>query len=138
MQHYIKVNNGAFESFMDYIQHVLQSAKSFGSKSSILSILAWVLAILVGALTASYLVKAPTLISVGLFALIFLIIIAILIAFFYCLFTGKTDFLRSEKFNLEKLAIEKQSSSDSLIDVHSSPKSLPNTVKVIEPVQEEQ
>ena len=138
MQIYLKSNNGAYESFMDYIKQILQHAQSFGSKSSILSVLAWIFGSILGSITLAGIFNAPEWLLIGLFSILVLLILAILAAFFYCLFTNKTDILRSEKYNIEKLAIEKQSSSDSLIDVHSAPPKLPNTINIIEPVQEDQ
>jgi len=114
MQTYLKLNNEAYESFMDYVKHILQQTNSFGSRSSILSILAWILGSLLCATTLASIFKADKLILIGLFILVVIMIIAILVAFFFCLFTNKTDILRSEKFNIEKLALEKHVPEDSL------------------------
>ena len=114
MQTYLKLNNEAYESFMDYVKHILQQANSFGSRSSILSILAWILGSLLCATTLASIFNADKLILIGLFILVVIMIIAILVAFLFCLFTNKTDILRSEKFNIEKLALEKHVPEDSL------------------------
>ena len=68
--------------------------------------------------------------------MIFLLIMAY--TFLYCLHKGDTDALRSEKFNIEKIALEKQSSSDNLIDVHATPLAISNTGNTIEAVQDDQ
>lgn len=114
MQLYLKSNNGIYEKLMDYVKQILQQANAFGSKSSILSILAWISGSILAAITLSSIFKAEKWISIGLFVLLILMIISILVAFFFCLFTNKTDALRSEKFNIEKLAIEKHIPEDSL------------------------
>ena len=138
MQTYLNSNTEAYESFMDYVKQIIQQANSFGSRSSVLSILAWILGSLLCATTLAGIFKADKLILIGLFVLVVLMIIAILVAFFFCLFTDRTDILRSEKFNIEKLALEKQSSSDNLIDVHSTPIGHSKNMDLIEPVQEDQ
>lgn len=114
MQTYLKLNNEAYESFMDYIKHVLSQANSFGSRSSILSILAWILGSILASITLAGIFKAEKWILIGLFGLLVLMIISVLIAFFFCLFTNRTDVLRSERFNIEKMALEKHIPEDSL------------------------
>lgn len=114
MQLYLELNNEACESCMDYFKHILQHAKSFGSRSSILSVLAWIFGTLFFFITIAGIFKSPTWLLIAMFSLLVLVLISILVAFFYCLFTGNTDILRSEKFVIEKLAIEKQISGDSL------------------------
>ncbi|OTG82347.1 hypothetical protein [Acinetobacter sp. ANC 4648] len=143
MQTYLKLNNEAYESFMEFVKHVLSQANSFGSRSSILSILAWILGSILAAITLSSIFKAEKWILIGLFALLVLMIFSVLVAFFFCLFTNKTDALRSEKFNIEKLAIEKHVPEDSLngqlktINSATNTKVLSTSVDSIEAVDDE-
>lgn len=103
---------------MDIFKHMAHQANSFGSKSSVLSCLIWALGTLLMALTGSIVFNADMFIKIGIFLLIVLIIIVMVISFLFCLFTGKTDVLRSEKYNISKMMIEKQSSSDSVTGIN--------------------
>lgn len=137
MQTYLKTSNEACESFMDFVKQIFQHANSYGSKSSILSPLIWIVLGILGPLVMSS-IFAPAWVSV-LLAVVFVIFILILAyVYLYCLHKGDTDALRSEKFNIEKIALEKQSSSDSLIDVNPTPLTPPRIENTVEAVQEDQ
>ena len=123
---------------MNYAKHILNHASSFGSRSSVLSILAWIFGAILASITISGALKAPFWLLIGLFIILIVLVIAILIAFFYCLFNDKTDILRSEKFNIEKLAIERQASGDDLTGIESNIVSNTLVVLPVESVEEEE
>lgn len=137
MQGYLRLNNEAYKSFMDYLKHILQHAKSFGSRSSILSVLAWIFGTLFFSITLAGVLKAETWLLIAMFLLLVVVLISILVAFFYCLFTGNTDILRSEKFVIEKLAIEKQVASDSVTGTQTITHNNTNHVNSIETVEDD-
>ncbi|MDV7386048.1 type IV secretion system protein [Acinetobacter baumannii] len=113
MQQYLKLNNEAYESFMDLVKQILQQANSYGSRSSILSVLLWVIFGLIAPFIISS-IFAPIWVSILLAVLLVLFLLLLAFVFLYCLLKGRTDELRSEKFVISKLAIENQIPEDSL------------------------
>ncbi|TCB73199.1 hypothetical protein [Acinetobacter sp. ANC 4177] len=125
MQTYLKLNNEAYESFMDYIKQIFQHASSYGSRSSILSILLWIIfGFLAPLIIASIFAPPWVAILFAVILVVFLIIFAYV--YLYCLHKGNIDALRSEKFVISKMAIEKQTSSDSVTGVQTVPHELGN------------
>lgn len=104
---------------MDFVRHIFNHANSYGSRSSILSLWAWLIATLLASMTITSVFNAPKFVIIVLTILLVITLFAAMVAFFYCLFTGDTDALRSEKFNIEKLAIEKQVMGDNLTGTQS-------------------
>ncbi|MEQ1322125.1 hypothetical protein [Acinetobacter soli] len=136
MRIYLKNNNEAYESFMDYIKQIFQHAQSYGSKSSILSILLWIIFGVIGPMILAS-IFAPQWVAI----LLAVILVSFLVLFAYtylrCLHTGDTDSLRSEKFVISKMAIAKQSSSDSETGVQKLPEKIPRLSNVVESVQDD-
>ena len=95
----------------DYLKHIFEHASSQGYKSNVVKSLFGLLSIL---LTATIILFKVEAIVFGyiLGSVSILIVFAFLFAYFYCLFKDPT-LLRSEKFILEKTAIEKAMISDS-------------------------
>jgi len=88
------------------IKAFLEHASADGSRSTVLKPLGWLLLICVGAILSVLYMKGPTWIVILFFLAIGIIIILYLFTFIYCLFTDK-DALRTEKYSIQKLAIEK-------------------------------
>lgn len=104
---------------MNIFANLFQHASSYGSRSSILSIWIWVLGMLgMMLLYLSGAIGINNWIIISLFILLVIVILVLIGIYSYCLYTGKTDFLRSEKFVIEKMVIEKQISGDSLTGIH--------------------
>ena len=100
---------------MSFFSKILQQASSYGSKSSILSALIWVLLTFITALLFLVLkLGTNNWVAIGIFVIIFLIVILIIAVYIYCLYKGNTDSLRSEKFVIQKMVIENQIKGDSL------------------------
>ncbi|MBB4036543.1 glucan phosphoethanolaminetransferase (alkaline phosphatase superfamily) [Dysgonomonas hofstadii] len=96
----------------DYLRHIFEHASSQGYKSNVVKSLFGLLSIL---LTATILLFkiGENVFGYILGCLSVLIVLAFLFAYFYCLFKDP-NLLRSEKFVLEKTAIEKALMSDSI------------------------
>jgi len=120
MQIYLKSNNGAYESFMDYIKQIFQHASSYGSRSSILSILLWIIFGFLAPLIISS-IFAPQWVSILLAVILVSFLIIFGYAYLHCLHNGNIDALRSEKFVISKMALEKQTTSDSVTGVQTLP-----------------
>jgi hypothetical protein len=88
--------------------------KSDHSKSTILKPLAWLLGICIALFTSSYSLKADKWISITIAAITLFIIALYLIIYVHSYFKNP-DLLRSEKYTLTKMAIEKSFQGDSLI-----------------------
>lgn len=86
--------------------------KSNHSKSTILKPLGWLLAILVPLFSASYYLKADNWISYSIATLIFIVIVIYLTIYIHAYFKNP-ELLRSEKYTLTKMAIEKSTFGDS-------------------------
>jgi glucan phosphoethanolaminetransferase (alkaline phosphatase superfamily) len=95
----------------------LEQATAQGTKSTILRPLQWMVLVLALALLGALKYQSPTWLLVALFVSLLLLVIALLVAYFYCLFSGKQpliDALRTEHYSIQKLAIEKGYVGDSL------------------------
>jgi hypothetical protein len=91
----------------------LRQATEHGSRSTVLRPLGWVIAILAGSVVAAIEFKAPAWMGITLVSFMGLALLLYLGAFVYCLLTDK-EALRSEKYSIEKLAIEKGIFGDSI------------------------
>lgn len=77
-----------------------------GSRTDVLRPVAWLVTILLGGAIGLQHVGAPSWTMAALIVLLFAIVLMYAGAYIYCLLTNP-DALRSEKFAIEKLAIEK-------------------------------
>ncbi|OFX25759.1 MAG: hypothetical protein A2041_14620 [Bacteroidetes bacterium GWA2_31_9b] len=91
---------------MSIIKELLHKSDASGSKSTILKPLTWLISVITGGIILLLEFNSPNWLII-MFSII--MGVAILIFFFsyiYCLFTDK-DAIRSEKYSIQKLAIEK-------------------------------
>jgi hypothetical protein len=94
----------------------LEQATAQGTKSTILRPLQWMVLVLGLVLIGILKYGAPNWLLVSVFAVLLLFAVALLVAYFYCLFSGKQtliDALRTEHYSIQKLAIEKGFRGDS-------------------------
>jgi len=89
----------------DYLKHILEHATSQGYRSNVLKPLYGLMIILFLAMIVSLWLKMNVVAYICLAFALF-IVVAFLVCYFYCLLKNP-DLLRSEKFNLEKTAMEK-------------------------------
>lgn len=98
---------------LDFIYSLLQQATAAGSKSTVMSDLRWMIAILGACLLGALGVHAPDWASATLVVL--LVIVSFAYVGLYILFALRApDCLRSEKFTIAKIAIEKSVQGDNL------------------------
>jgi hypothetical protein len=98
----------------DLFRSLLQHATTQGSRSTALNPLAWALGIILSAfLVAARIPNAPTWVLLLLGSASALFVLSFVIAYFILLYTDR-DALRSERFTLSKMAIEKSVVGDSL------------------------
>src|SRR5579872_1698013 len=115
------------------ISELLQRATAQGTRSTILRPLQWMTAFLGVILLGALKYQAPPWLIVALFVMLLLPVLALLMAYFFCLFGAVSrgsnpsvnrellDALRSERFVLEHLAIEKGVRGDSTTGlIHSN------------------
>jgi hypothetical protein len=96
---------------VEILQTLLQQANATGSKSTVLQPLIWILCAVLGAVTATA-ASGPFWLSVCLAIFAGLLVATLVGAYIYFAFTNP-DYLRSERFNLSKLQIEKNLLGDS-------------------------
>jgi hypothetical protein len=97
----------------DWVNSFLQQATKTGSRSTVLRPLAWFIGICVTATIGAGEARASGWI-IALFAIFAgLGMLLYLGAYVYCLLGNKEDLLRSEKYSIQKLAIEKGFFGDS-------------------------
>lgn len=123
---------------MNPVKHIFQHASSYGARSSIISPWIWMIGTLLAALSTSAILGAATWVLIFFSVLTTIVLISAMVAYFFCLFKGQTDALRSENFNLEKMALEKQISSDSLTGIQPPQTNQLRDVTQVESVQDEQ
>lgn len=93
----------------EYLKQILEHATSQGYRSNVLKPLYGICIILFLAAIASFYFKAEAMAYICL-CFAFLIVLSFLFCYFYCLFKNP-DLLRSERFNLEKTALERVNQS---------------------------
>jgi hypothetical protein len=98
---------------IELIRSLLQQASAQGSRSTALNPLGWALAIVLSALLASALDHLPSWVSPLLGVLVTIVVIAYLVAYFFLLVKDR-DALRSERFHLSKMAIERSIVGDNI------------------------
>ena len=114
----------------ELIRSFLQRATAHGSRSTALNPLAWCLGILLSALVLAAYAGLPGWILVAFAISAIVLVAAFLTAYFFLLFVDR-DALRSERFTLSKMAMERSVTGDSLkgfLPGTESPKSVEATV----------
>jgi len=99
---------------IELIRSFLQQATAHGSRSTALNPLAWILGVALSAALTAIWLHAQTIVIGFLLVFAAVILLVFLFAYVYLLFNDR-DALRSEKFTLSKLAIEKSVLGDSVI-----------------------
>lgn len=95
------------------MRSLFQQASAQGSRSTALNPLGWAFATVLSALIGATMAKAPSSVTVLLSVLSILVLLVYLFAYVYFMFKNP-DALRSEKFTLSKMAIERTVTGDSL------------------------
>ena len=112
---------------IELIQSFLQQASAQGSRSTALNPLGWALSIIFSAMIGAGLAHMPTWVLIMLGVFESLAVVAYLAAYFFLLVKDR-DALRSERFQLSKMAIERSITGDNLagfIDPEKQPVALP-------------
>ena|ERR1035438_41954 len=122
---------------IELIRSLFQQASAQGSRSTALNPVGWVFATILSALIGSTMAKAPQWITVLLSVFAGLILFVYLFAYVYLMFRDR-DALRSERFTLSKMAIERSITGDSLrgfseVEFGEEKKGLPPSVEVPSP-----
>lgn len=100
------------------IRELMQKSDASGSKSTILKPLTWFISILIGGIILLIKINSPNWLVVMFSVIMGISIIIFFFAYLYCLFTDK-DAIRSEKYSIQKLAIEKGLLGDSTLGIIS-------------------
>jgi hypothetical protein len=101
---------------IELIRSLFQQASAQGSRSTALNPLGWALALILSAMLGSVALSPPTWVLPFLATGAGIVIIAYVVAYFFLLFRDR-DALRSERFQLSRLAIEKGFIGDNLSGV---------------------
>lgn len=99
---------------MNFIRSLLEQATAQGSRSTALKPLGWLLALLLSSTLGCFSLKAPIWASV-LLGVLSTIAVIVYVGAYVFLLVKNPDALRSERFFLQKLAIEKGLYGDSLV-----------------------
>ena len=110
---------GKIFRMVEFIQQYLQQAQTHGSRSTVVTPIAWLLALLLPAFLTSIQLAAPSWATILLGGLVCTVILTFLVAYAYFAVT-LPDALRSEKFTLTKLAIEHSSKGDDIVGLVGS------------------
>jgi hypothetical protein len=98
----------------NFIQQYLRQAENQGSKSTVITPIGWLLAILLSGTTAALKYNAPTWVLIVL--MLGLGILFAVFAWAFVFFSYRSpDYLRSERYTLTKLAIEHSQKGDNLV-----------------------
>ena len=111
------------------IRSLLQQATAQGSRSTALNPLGWALAIILSALLGSAFDHPPIWLTPLLAVCAATVVVAYLVAYFFLLIKDR-DALRSERFQLSKMAIERSVVGDNIagfLDPEKEPALLPPT-----------
>ncbi len=98
---------------IEVIRWLLQQATAQGSRSTALNPIAWAFAVILSAVVASVWVHSPNWLIILFSVFAALILVVFLFAYIYFALTN-SDALRSEKFTLSKMAIERSVTGDTL------------------------
>ena len=88
------------------IKQILQTSDATGTKSNIIRPLLWLIGTLISSTIAAFSFSAPVWFAIMLGSLACFVIIFTLTVYGYCLIKHP-DYLRSEKFVIHKMALEK-------------------------------
>lgn len=102
---------------MQFLRELLSSSTADGSRTNALNHLQWMVAALLSAFLLCVLSSAPKEITYFLGIVLVLLLICYLITHFYFM-VKNPDALRSEKFTIEKMAIERGLVGDSATGMH--------------------
>ena len=91
---------------LNLLREIMVRNDNSGEKSTILKPLTWLISILFGGIIILSYIKADKWIIVSFFSIICIIIMLFIFSYLYCLYKDR-DALRSEKFYIQKMAIEK-------------------------------
>lgn len=91
---------------LNLLREIMIKNDNSGEKSTILKPLTWLISILFGGIIILSYNKADKWIIVSFFCIICIIILLFIFSYIYCLYKDR-DALRSEKFSIQKMAIEK-------------------------------
>lgn len=98
------------------IKELLHKSDASGSRSTILKPITWFISSLIVGITILLKFNSPEWLIIFLTITMGLSILVFLFAYIYCLFTDK-DAIRSEKYSIQKMAIEKGLYGDNNIGV---------------------
>jgi hypothetical protein len=98
---------------VELIRSLLQQATAQGSRSTALNPLGWALAIILSALLGSVFDHPPGWLAPSLAAGAGLVVVAYIVAYFFLLMNDR-DALRSERFQLSKIALERSVIGDNI------------------------
>lgn len=101
---------------LQILKAFLQQATASGSRSTVLKDLLWVIGIVISAILIASKFGLPIPLITALFVIFCLLIAIFLFSYIFCL-VKNPDWLRSEKFSIEKMAIEKGFVGDSTVGV---------------------
>lgn len=106
-------------------KELLERSDSSGSKSTILKPLTWLLSVFIGGMVLLIKVNAPSWTIIFFSIILGLGISIFFFSYIYCLFKDR-DALRSEKYSIQKMAIEKGVYGDNMIGLiySNEPKAL--------------
>jgi Na+/pantothenate symporter len=94
------------------IRELLHKSDASGSRSTILKPLTWFISLVIGGIILLIKIDSPNWIVIMFSIIMAFSIFVFFFAYVYCLFTDK-DAIRSEKYSIQKLAIEKGLYGDS-------------------------
>jgi Na+/pantothenate symporter len=97
---------------VNLIRELFQQSDSSGSRSTVLKPLTWFISLIIGGIILLLKVNSPQFLISLLSIILTCTILIFLFAYVYCLFTDK-DAIRSEKYSIQKMAIEKGLYGDS-------------------------
>jgi Na+/pantothenate symporter len=97
---------------VNIFRELLQKSDASGSRSTILKPITWFISALLGGIGLLLSQNSPNWLIIMLSIILGITVTVYLFTFIYCLFTDK-DAIRSEKYSIQKLAIEKGIYGDS-------------------------
>lgn len=101
---------------IEFIRSILSSSSASGSKTNIMKPLNWLISILGALVIGGFIYGLPMWMDCILFVCLILVLLYYLFVYTYCLLKDK-DALRSERFNVQKMAIEKGILGDSSVGI---------------------
>lgn len=107
------------KKLMNEFFQIFSHAEGKATKSTVITPLTYVMAVILASLAASMKYHAPTWVLISTVVMAICILLIFFITYFYCLFKNP-DLLRSEKYVISKMALEKTSKGDSNIGLITS------------------